>query len=228
VVGQAGAGVLIPAHPGLSSLPRRFSAGDYPGQLCQVACPISHLSHRELPPARMPGRRKTAIPQRHSEFGMRGVVAMTVAEDRGRRVMWQRLVAKMATYPCHFLPLLPTITPNVKLPNRATRLEFSLSARSPLVEKLKSGKNGNVDHPSQLCHLGFPPAYMPERDRCRQGYSGIHAWEPTYQPPLSLPSLRDPPLPPFLCVGSRLFRNGGPKRGRHGIIWRRPRSRASW
>src|SRR5690348_1885525 len=64
---------------------------------------------------------------------------------------------KVASPPCHILPLhcqilplLPPITRNVKLPDRATRLELSIRAGSPFTKNVKSGKNGNVDHPSQL------------------------------------------------------------------------------
>src|SRR5689334_10665043 len=59
---------------------------------------------------------------------------------------------KVATSPCHFLPLLPPITPNVKLPIPANRLEFSGQPHPPHESFSKSGKNGNVDHPSQHCH----------------------------------------------------------------------------
>jgi hypothetical protein len=51
---------------------------------------------------------------------------------------------------CQIVPLLPPITPHVKLPNRPTRLEFPPRADPRLAHNLKSGKNGNVDHPSQL------------------------------------------------------------------------------
>src|SRR5689334_19328500 len=60
------------------------------------------------------------------------------------------VLPKVANRCCRFLPLLPPITRNVKLPDRDTRLEFRLQAGSPLTKKAKSGKNGNVDHPSQL------------------------------------------------------------------------------
>src|SRR5579859_3447698 len=58
------------------------------------------------------------------------------------------------------LPSLPPITPNVKLPIRANRLEFKIRMESAPDTKSKSGKNGNVDHPSQLCrtiHLARRP-----------------------------------------------------------------------
>jgi hypothetical protein len=51
------------------------------------------------------------------------------------------------------LPLLPSITPNVKLPDRANRLECGIGEENTPDTKAKSGKNGNVDHPSQLCYL---------------------------------------------------------------------------
>src|SRR5579859_2570115 len=59
---------------------------------------------------------------------------------------------KTATSPCHFLPLLPPITRNVKLPIPANPLEFKLCPRSPSKTTSQSGKNGNVHHPSQHCH----------------------------------------------------------------------------
>src|SRR5690348_13634638 len=70
------------------------------------------------------------------------------AGDRGR----QHLMAKAATSPCRFLPLLPPITRNVKYPIRRSQLEFSIRAESALARNVKSGKNGNVDLASQLCH----------------------------------------------------------------------------
>jgi len=78
-------------------------------------------------------------------------MAAMVVTDRERRVMRQRLVAKTARGCCRFLPLFPPITRNVKLPNRATRLEFRLLARSALVKKSKNGKNGNVNCYGQHC-----------------------------------------------------------------------------
>src|SRR5690348_5444351 len=61
---------------------------------------------------------------------------------------------KTANLHCHILPLLPPITPNVTLPIRPTRLEFGLPPRLPSNPTSKSGKNGNVDHPS---HITLPP-----------------------------------------------------------------------
>src|SRR5689334_17855371 len=68
--------------------------------------------------------------------------------------------SKAANLPCRFLPLLPPRTRNVTLPDRANRLEFGVSTHCPVTSKLKSGKNGNVDHPSQHCH---PIAASPQR-----------------------------------------------------------------
>src|SRR5690348_8992868 len=64
---------------------------------------------------------------------------------------------KMAHFDCHILPLLPPITPNGKLPIPATRLEFGILPRSPSNTTSKSGKNGNVHHPSQLSPPPPPP-----------------------------------------------------------------------
>ncbi len=51
------------------------------------------------------------------------------------------------------LPPLPPITQNVKLPQAANLLEFAVRMRDDADHKTKSGKNGNVHHPSQLSHL---------------------------------------------------------------------------
>ena len=69
-------------------------------------------------------------------------------------------VAVFATYlatfcrfchpPCRILPFLPPITPSVKLPISANRLEFSIRAQSVADHNAKSGKNGNVDCRGQL------------------------------------------------------------------------------
>jgi len=64
---------------------------------------------------------------------------------------------KAANFDCHILPLLPPITPNVKLPARATRLKFGIPLRPPSNITSKSGKNGNVDHSSQLSSPLPPP-----------------------------------------------------------------------
>src|SRR5690242_13672134 len=64
---------------------------------------------------------------------------------------------KMAHFDCHILPLLPPITPNGKSPIPATRLEFGILPRSPSNTTSKSGKNGNVHHPSQLSPPPPPP-----------------------------------------------------------------------
>jgi len=53
---------------------------------------------------------------------------------------------------CQILPLLPPITPNVKSHWRANRLEFRVREERDADHKMKSGKNGNVDHSSQHCH----------------------------------------------------------------------------
>jgi hypothetical protein len=47
------------------------------------------------------------------------------------------------------LPLLPPTTRNVTLPRAANRLECGIREESAPDAKCKSGKNGNVDHPSQ-------------------------------------------------------------------------------
>jgi len=49
------------------------------------------------------------------------------------------------------LPPLPPITPSVKFPRDANRLEFSIREERATDQKSKSGKNGNVDHPTQHC-----------------------------------------------------------------------------
>ena len=54
---------------------------------------------------------------------------------------------------CRILPLLPPITPNVKLPRAANPLEFEIRMRDDADHTMKSGKNGNVNHPSQHCHM---------------------------------------------------------------------------
>jgi len=63
--------------------------------------------------------------------------------------------------PCRFLPFLPPVTRNVTLSNRPNRLEFSNRDGSGGKTHAKSGKNGNVDHPSQhypLVRRNVPPA----------------------------------------------------------------------
>ena len=96
---------------------------------------------------------------------------------------------KTATSLCHFLPLLPPITRNVKLPIPANPLQFSLRPRSARDILSKSGKNGNVNQSSQLYRVGtlrqrrqiglfwfavialvnlrrgLPPAFMPAGQR---------------------------------------------------------------
>ena len=59
--------------------------------------------------------------------------------------------AVLAAHVATFLPPLPPITRNVKLPDRANRLEFGMREEDVPGTQVKSGKNGNVDHPSQLC-----------------------------------------------------------------------------
>jgi hypothetical protein len=58
--------------------------------------------------------------------------------------------------PCRFLPRLPPITRNVKLPHRAKWLEFRVWEETVPDTKSKSGKNGNVDHANQHCHQDYP------------------------------------------------------------------------
>jgi hypothetical protein len=56
------------------------------------------------------------------------------------------------------LPLLPPITRNVKLSDRATRLEFGIQDGSEVATPAKSGKNGNVHRAGQHCHpISSPP-----------------------------------------------------------------------
>ena len=59
--------------------------------------------------------------------------------------------------PCRFLPPLPPITPNVTLPRAANPLEFAVRMRDDADHKTKSGKNGNVHHPSQHYRLEMRP-----------------------------------------------------------------------
>jgi len=65
--------------------------------------------------------------------------------------------AKAATSPCRFLPLLPPIIQNVKLPIRVNWLECGLCSQSPAKTPSKNGKNGNVDWRGQHC----PPHLQP-------------------------------------------------------------------
>src|SRR5579859_3019092 len=62
----------------------------------------------------------------------------------------------MATWtwpePLTTLPFLPPITRNVKSRKPANRLECRIREEDTLDTWPKSGKNGNVHHPSQLCH----------------------------------------------------------------------------
>jgi hypothetical protein len=65
---------------------------------------------------------------------------------------------------CHFvavfatiLPLLPSIMRNVKWQERANRLEFGIRAEDAPDTRPKSGKNGNVDLPSQHCRPNRVP-----------------------------------------------------------------------
>ena len=61
---------------------------------------------------------------------------------------------KVATSPCHFLPLLPPITRNVRWLRAAKSLEFRIRAQTVHDTRPKSGKNGNVDCRNQLYRLG--------------------------------------------------------------------------
>jgi hypothetical protein len=65
------------------------------------------------------------------------------------------LIVPSVAVSCHFLaamlPFLPPRTRNVTLPPPANRLEFSIREEDTPDTRPKSGKNGNVDHPSQLC-----------------------------------------------------------------------------
>jgi hypothetical protein len=58
---------------------------------------------------------------------------------------------------CRFLPLLPPITRNVKLLWTAKPLECGVREEDALDTRPKSGKNGNVDHPTQHCRDGGTP-----------------------------------------------------------------------
>ncbi len=86
------------------------------------------------------------------DVGMVEKVATMATTNHTTHSTRQRHMPKTATSPCHFLPLLPPITQNVKLSVPANPLGFSPRARSPRATPSKSGKNGNVHHPSQHCH----------------------------------------------------------------------------
>ena len=93
------------------------------------------------------------------------------------------------------LPLLPPITPNVKLSQAANRLECGVREEIAPDATSQSGKNGNVDHPSQLCRPAPP------------GMSATPPFTGRLRPIPSPPAfLHNPPLPPFLRVGSRRSR----------------------
>src|SRR5689334_1285870 len=62
---------------------------------------------------------------------------------------------------CRFLPLLPPTMRNVTLSISTNPLQFSLCPHPSHESISKSGKNGNVDHPSQLCHNPLPPLPTP-------------------------------------------------------------------
>src|SRR5690349_10756913 len=66
-------------------------------------------------------------------------------------IMSLKTSPEMAISPCHILPLLPPITRSVKLPIRATWLEFRHGPQLPPNTPSQSGKNGNVDPASQHC-----------------------------------------------------------------------------
>jgi len=59
---------------------------------------------------------------------------------------------------CHFLaaivPLLPPVTRTVTFVWAANRLECGIREEITPDAKSKSGKNGNVHHPSQHCRKG--------------------------------------------------------------------------
>ncbi len=77
------------------------------------------------------------------------------------RHTWQHPLPKVANSPCRFLPPLPPITRNVKLPIPANPLQFRVHNVSPLQAKSKSGKNGNVHHASQLSSKLLHPLLHP-------------------------------------------------------------------
>src|SRR5690349_1805007 len=60
------------------------------------------------------------------------------------------------------LSLLPSIARNVKFAETANRLECGIREENALFTKCKSGKNGNVDHPSQHCHTRLRPPLSPQ------------------------------------------------------------------
>src|SRR5690348_9356724 len=55
------------------------------------------------------------------------------------------------------LPLLPSITPNVKFACAAKPLELRIRVKDAPDAKSKSGKNGNVDWRGQLCRAVSSP-----------------------------------------------------------------------
>src|SRR5690348_10708388 len=91
---------------------------------------------------------------------------------------------------CRFLPLLPPITPNVKLAIPANPLEFGIRAEAAPDTKSKSGKNGNVDHPSQHRHLGLPLAFMPGSRRPGLSPASMSRRVHHHPPPHSAPRPR--------------------------------------
>ena len=99
---------------------------------------------------------------------------------------------------CRFLPLLPPITPHVKLPNRPTRLEFPPRADPRLAHNLKSGKNGNGDHPSHHCRSSSVPPrwYSPLFSFLR----ALRVLRGRFNPLSSSVSLRVPPCPSVSSV----------------------------
>jgi hypothetical protein len=71
---------------------------------------------------------------------------MTVRQWFGGRQPFRAHPAnKVAKIPCRFLPFLPPITRNVKLPIPAIWLELGVRADPAHGSILKNGKNGNVD-----------------------------------------------------------------------------------
>jgi len=114
-----------------------------------------------------------------------------------------------ATSPCHipcrFLPLLPPITPNVKLPHHPVRLELGIRGKCDAAQKSKSGKNGNVDRSGQHClspssFLREPshPPFLRTGSPLSSPSSALSASSAVQFSPLSSVSLR------ILCGGSRL------------------------
>jgi hypothetical protein len=73
------------------------------------------------------------------------------------------------------LPLLPPRTPNVTFPRPAKPLEFNIREEATPNTQSKSGKNGNVHHPSQHCRMGNAATESDVALAWIVGISSIHA-----------------------------------------------------